>query len=67
MGGEGKPVVSSSTHSRIVLLCFIFETGSGCVTQPGLEPYIFLLRLLSAGIIAAHHHGHKSVNVSGHS
>lgn len=38
MGGEGKAVVSSPTHSRTILFCFVFETGSGYVTQPGPEP-----------------------------
>lgn len=59
MGGENEVVVSSFSHSRIILFCFGFETGTGYVTQPCQEPKTFLLRLPNAGIVGAHHHTHK--------
>lgn len=36
--GKVRLWLASSAHSRIILFCFVFETGSGYVTQPGLEP-----------------------------
>lgn len=36
--GQIRSWLASSTHNRTIFFCFVFETGSGYVTQPGLEP-----------------------------